>query len=459
MLSDYTAVQELIPHGLAADGADAARQALNAGTDMEMVSRLYNEHGPALLRDGKISMQRIDEAVRRVLRLKYRLGLFDEPYVDEAREKDVLLAPEHLAEARRNAARSMVLLKNERDALPLAADAKRVAVVGPLADSKTDMLGTWTGDGKPEDAVTVLDGVKAALGDGKVSYARGCDAECASADDFDRAVAVARRAKTTIVVLGEPAAWSGEASSRSKIDLPGRQLELLQAIHRTGRPYVVVLMNGRPLELDWLDRHAPAILEAWYPGTQAGHAVADVVLGKVNPGGKLPVTFPRSVGQVPLAYNHKNTGRPPDPNNKYTSKYLDAPVTPLYPFGHGLSYTTFAISNVKLSAESIPVDGTLTVTADVRNTGRRAGDEVVQLYIRDRVASVTRPVRELRGFTRVTLQPGERRQVSFTLDADDLAFWNRELKRAVEPGEFDVWVGDSSAVADNPAHATFRVTG
>lgn len=366
VLSDYTAVQELIAHGLAVDGADAARQALNAGTDIEMVSRLYNEHGPALLREGKISMERIDEAVRRVLRLKYRLGLFDEPYVDEDREKDILLAPEHLAEARRIAARSMVLLKNERGALPLAADAKRVAVVGPLADSKTDMLGTWTGDGKPEDAVTVLDGVKAALGDGKVSYAQGCDAECESTNDFDRAVAVARRAKTTIVVLGEPAAWSGEASSRSKIDLPGHQLELLQAIHRTGRPYVVVLMNGRPLELDWLDRHAPAILEAWYPGTQAGHAVADVLLGKVNPGGKLPVTFPRSVGQVPLAYNHKNTGRPPDPDNKYTSKYLDAPVTPLYPFG------SWSLASSTSGSATVPRWPTTRRTRTTRST-RRSG--------------------------------------------------------------------------------------
>jgi beta-glucosidase len=452
VLSDYTAVAELIPHGVAADGANAARLALNAGTDIEMVSRLYNEHGPALVQRGLVSMARIDEAVRRVLRLKYRLGLFDDPYVDEDAEGDILLAPEHLREARRIAARSMVLLRNEGGALPLAPSLERVAVVGPLADSREDMLGTWTGDGKVEDAVTVVDGIKRVLGGTGVRYAQGCDAPCASTGGFGGALAAVRSSQAAVVVLGEPAAWSGEASSRSTIGLPGRQLDLVKQIHATGKPYVVVLMNGRPLTIDWLARKAPALLEAWYPGTQAGHAVADVLFGRVNPGGKLPVSFPRNTGQIPIYYNHPNTGRPFDADNKYTSKYLDVPNTPLYPFGYGLSYTSFELANLSVS----PTSSGAEVSADVTNTGRRKGDEVVQLYIRDKVASVVRPVRELRGFERVTLGPGETKRASFTLDRQDLGFWNAANEFVVEPGEFDVWVSNSS---EGGLQGSFSVTG
>lgn len=445
VVSDYTAVEELIKHGLATDGADAAQLALNAGTDMEMVSRLYNQHGPQLLRSGQLSMKTIDEAVRRILRIKFRLGLFDQPYADEARERAVLLNPAHVAAARQVAARSMVLLKNDGNLLPLSKNLQSLAVIGPLADEQAAPLGSWSGDGRKEDVVTVLAGIRAKVSPNtRIHYAKGCDIDGDSTDGLAEAVRAARQSDIALVVVGESAEMSGEAASRTSLDLPGRQLDLVKAIHATGRPVVVVLMNGRPLTINWIAENVPAILETWFAGIQAGHAIADVLFGDVNPGGKLPVTFPRHVGQVPLYYNHKNTGRPPDVNNKYTSKYLDAPWTPLFPFGYGLSYTTFALSNLQLSHQRIPSNGRLTVSVDVQNTGQRAGDEVVQLYIRDVVASVTRPVRELKGFQRITLQPGETRRVQFTLGPEHLGFYNRQMRFVVEPGEFIVFVGNSS---------------
>lgn len=445
VVSDYTAVEELIKHGLAADGADAAQLALNAGVDMEMVSRLYNQHGPQLLRSSRLSMATIDEAVRRILRIKFRLGLFEKPYADEARERAVLLNPTHLKAAREVAARSLVLLKNEGNVLPLSKNLQALAVIGPLADDQAAPLGSWSGDGRKEDVVTVLAGIKAKVSPGtRIHYAKGCEIDGDATEGLADAVRAARQSDVALVVVGESADMSGEAASRTSLDLPGRQLDLVKAIHATGRPVVVILMNGRPLTINWIAEHVPAILETWFAGIQAGHAIADVLFGDVNPGGKLPVTFPRHVGQVPLYYNHKNTGRPPDPNNKYTSKYLDTPWTPLFPFGYGLSYTTFALSNLQLSHQRIPPDGRLTVSVDVQNTGRRAGDEVVQLYIRDVVASVTRPVRELKGFQRITLQPGETRRVQFTLGPEHLGFYNRQMKFTVEPGQFTVFVGNSS---------------
>jgi beta-glucosidase len=455
-VSDYESVRELINHGLAADGRDAARLALAAGVDMEMVSRLYNQHGAELVKSGKLPMAVIDEAVRRVLRIKFRLGLFEKPYTDESREASLLLSREHLAAAREIAARSMVLLRNERETLPLSKEIKSIAVVGPLADNQLDLMGSWTGDGRKEDVVTLLAGIKAKVPSAKITYAKGCEIAGDATAGIDEAVRAAREADVTIIAVGEAAEMSGEAAVRSSLDLPGRQLDLVKAIHATGKPYAVVLMNGRPLSINWLAENSPAILEAWFAGTQAGHAMADVLFGDVNPGGKLPVTFPRSVGQVPIYYNHKNTGRPPDANNKYTSKYLDLPWTPLYPFGHGLSYTTFKLSNLRLSAERIRPDGSLTVTVEVENTGRRAGDEVVQLYIRDVAGSATRPVRELKGFERVTLKPGERRRVTFTLTPEHLGFWNREMRFAVEPGAFKVFVGNSSV---GGLEASFEVIG
>lgn len=445
VVSDYTAVMELMPHGLASTEADAAQYALNAGTDMEMVSRFYNQHGAQLLREGKISQATIDEAVRRILRIKYRLGLFDHPYVDESREAKELLTPEHRQAARVAAARSCVLLKNERETLPLSKTIKSIALVGPLADERKSLNGSWAGDGRVEDAVTLLEGVKEKVGAGtKVNYAKGCDINSDKSDDIKEAVSAASKSDFVIIAVGEDADMSGEASSRSDINLPGKQLELVKAIHATGKPYAVVLMNGRPLTINWIAENSPAILETWYGGTMAGSAIADVLFGDVNPGGKLPITFPRSVGQIPIYYNHKNTGRPFDANNKYTSKYLDIPNTPLYPFGYGLSYTTFALRDLRLSKTTIKPDGSVEASVEVENTGRRAGDEVVQLYIQDIVASVTRPVRELKGFERVTLRPGEKRRVSFTLTPKHLGFYNREMRFVVEPGDFKVWASTSS---------------
>ncbi|HEU4595615.1 MAG TPA: beta-glucosidase BglX [Pyrinomonadaceae bacterium] len=445
VVSDYESVRELMNHRLAADEADAVRLALPAGVDMEMVSRLYNKHGAALLARNELKRAEIDEAVRRILRIKFRAGLFENPYADESRERAALLNPEHLRAAREMAARSLVLLKNERETLPLNKNLRSLAVVGALADSQLDMIGSWSGDGRKEDAVTLLAALRAKLAPQvKINYAKGCDVPCAADEGFGEAVRAARDSQATVVVLGESADMSGEAASRSSLDLPGRQNDLLKAIHATGKPYAVVLMNGRPLTINWAAENSPAILETWFAGTQGGPAIADALFGDVNPGGKLPVTFPRAVGQLPLYYNHKRTGRPPDANNKYTSKFLDVPWTPLFPFGHGLSYTQFRLAGLQLSAARIAPDGRLTVSVEVENAGRRAGDEVVQLYLTDTASSVTRPVKELKGFERVTLQPGEKRRVQFTLAPEQLGFHDREMRFRVEPGTFNVTVGTSS---------------
>lgn len=445
VVSDYESVKELINHGLAANEKEAVEAGLNAGIDMEMVSRLYNKYGAELFKERKLSSATIDEAVRRILRIKFRLGLFETPYADEARERNSILTPDHLAAAREGAARSLVLLRNENNLLPLSKSLKAIAVVGPLADSQKDVIGSWTGDGKAEDAVTLLAGIKQKVSpQTMITYAKGCEINNDSTDGFNEAVRIAREAEVVIVAVGESAEMSGEAASRSSLDLPGRQLDLLKAIRATGKPVVVVLMNGRPLSINWIAENVPSILETWFAGTQAGHAIADVLFGDVNPGGKLPVTFPRSVGQVPLYYNYKNTGRPPDANNKYTSKYLDVPWTPLFPFGYGLSYTRFKFNNLQLSALRIRPAGSLTVTVELENVGQRAGDEVVQLYIRDVAASVTRPVKELKGFQRVTLQPGEKKLVEFKLGPNELGFYDRDMRFVVEPGEVRVMVGSNS---------------
>jgi len=447
VVSDYTAVQELMQHGVAANEEEAAQLALNAGVDMEMVSRLYNKHGAELLRTGQVSQTTIDEAVRRILRIKFRLGLFERPYADESRERAVVFSAANVAAARDTASRSMVLLKNDGNVLPISKNIKSIAVIGPLADDQVDMLGPWNGDGNAADVVTLLAGIKAKAPPSTkiIRYAKGCDIEGDSTQGFDEAVVAARASDVVVVAVGESAAMSGEASSRSSLDLPGRQLDLVKALQATGKPVVVVLMNGRPLAISWMAQNSAAILETWFAGNQAGNAIADVLFGDVNPGGKLPVTFPRSVGQEPLYYNHMNTGRPPDPNSKWTSKYLDIPWTPLFPFGYGLSYTQFRLSNLQVSATRIRPDGRVTVSVEVENVGVRGGDEVVQLYIRDVAASVTRPVRELKGFQRVTLPPGTKRRLEFNLGPEQLGFYNREMRFVVEPGEFKVMVGNSSA--------------
>ena len=445
VVSDYTSVKELINHGIAANDKEAAQAALNAGVDMEMVSRLFNEQGPGLLREGKVSQATIDEAVRRILRIKLRLGLFDHPYTDEAPESGSLLTRTNRDTARQIAGRSMVLLKNDHDALPLNRSTKSIAVIGPLADDRRTPLGWWAGDGKAEDTVTPLAGIKAKVSaQTKVGYAKGCEIQGDSTAGFAEAVALARASDVAIIFVGETSETVGEAASKSSLDLSGRQMDLVKAVQAAGKPTVVVLMNGHPLTIGWIVDNSPAILEAWMGGTEAGNAIADVLFGDVNPGGKLPVTFPRAVGQVPIYYNHMNTGRPPEASNRYTSKYVDLPWTPQFPFGFGLSYTQFKITNLQLSTQRIRPDGKLAVTVEVENVGRRAGDEVVQLYIRDVAASMTRPVKELKGFQRITLRPGEKRRVEFTLGPESLGFYNREMRFVVEPGEFKVMVGSSS---------------
>ncbi len=444
VVSDYTGIQELIMHGVAGDGADAATAGINAGVDMEMVSTNYVDFGRQLLSQGRITTAEIDDAVRRILRVKFELGLFEHPYVDPSREVTAV-SPANRAAANHAGSRSMVLLKNDNAVLPLKKAAK-LAVVGPLAKATYDLNGTWSGLGTGAGTtppVTVVDGLTAA--GANVTYALGCDIESTDTSGFAAAVAAAQAADVVVFAAGESAAMSGEASARSDIDLPGVQQQLLAALVATGKPVVVVLFNGRPLTLQSTHDTAAAILEAWAPGVEAGNAVADVLYGVVNPGGKLPVSFPRAVGQIPIYYNHLNTGRPSDPNNKYTSKYLDLPSGPLYNFGFGLSYTTFGVSNLRSSSKRLNHrGGQIQVKVDVTNTGKLVGDEVVQLYIHDPVASIAQPVRRLRGFSRVTLNPGQTKTVTFTLSNNDVGFYDGQANFVVETGEITLYVGNSS---------------
>jgi beta-glucosidase len=442
-------------HGYAADGPDAAAKALNAGLDSEMTSTLIRDFGAQLLASGQISMARINDAVRRILRVKFRAGLFEHPYVDVSQAGAAQLRPDAVALARKDAARSMVLLKNDNSLLPLD-PTKNTAVIGPLGDDGHAMLGPWWGTGRDEDAVTLLNGIKA-QSSGTTTFVQACTLphteppqynpadDCPAGPGFDQAVAAANAADQVVLALGESREMSGEATSRSNIDLPGDQQQLINRIKATGKPFVVVLFNGRPLTLQNVAASSPAILEAWFPGVQAGNAVADVLFGKVNPGGKLPVSFPVNIGQVPIYYNHEPTGRPCDATSKYNSRYRDLNTCdPLYSFGYGLSYTTFSISNLELSSTTTPSSGSVKASVNVTNTGSRAGDEVVQLYIRDPVASISQPVRRLRAFDRVTLAPGETKTVSFTLDRNDVGFYDNMGRFVVESGQIDVYVGDSS---------------
>jgi beta-glucosidase len=445
VVSDWTAVAELLNHGVAGSRAEAGKLALEAGVDMDMVSRIYVDDLPALVRAGRIRLGVVNEAVRRVLRTKAALGLFDDPYhgTTVERERSVLLAPEHRQVARRVAEESIVLLKNDGSLLPLGPRARSVAVIGPLADDKVAALGSWPGRGDPRDAVTPLEGIKAHAGSVSVVFEKGCGIADTATAGFAGAVAAAKQADVAVLVLGEAGDMSGEAASRANIDLPGVQQQLLEAVHATGTPIVLVLMNGRPLTIPWAAEHVPTILESWFLGIETGPALANVLFGDVSPSGKLPATFPRAVGQIPLYYNHKNTGRPTGAD-KYTSKYTDLPVTPQFPFGHGLSYTTFGYSDLRLSAPRISPAGALRVSVTVTNTGAREGAEVVQLYVHDEVASVTRPVRALAGFRRVSLKPGEARTVDFQLTSKQLGLYNQSMKFVVEPGKFRVFVGGSS---------------
>lgn len=446
VVTDYTSINEMVPHGVVADEYEAAELAINAGVDMDMQGGVYQEHLSKLVQNGEVEEERINQAARRILEMKFRLGLFNDPYrysnVD--REKEMVMTEEHLDAARDVARKSIVLLKNEAQTLPLKKDIKTLAVIGPLADNKKEMIGSWSAAGDWSKTVTLLEGIKAAVSPNtKILFAQGTNINDDATQGISEAVKTAKKADAIVLAIGEEALMSGEAASRASIDLPGKQLQLAQELHKTGKPVIVVLMSGRPLTINWLDENAPAILETWFLGTQAGHAIADVLFGDYNPSGKLPVTFPRSVGQIPLFYNNKNTGRPIS-DEKYTSKYLDIPNTPLYPFGYGLSYTYFTYSNLKLNKPQYTMDEQIDVTVTVTNSGDMKGEEVVQLYIRDLVGSVTRPVKELKAFEKIELAPGESKQVNFTLTKDNLAFYTRNMEFKAEPGDFKVFVGTNS---------------
>ena len=476
--SDYTAVAELrqcppvrpstgsCGHGVADDGREAAKKALNAGTDSEMVSTNYRDFGTSLVKSGEVSMRRIDDAVRRILRVKFRAGLFEHPYVNVAEAEDKQLLPQNRAAARSAAGRSLVLLKNDGPVLPLDTG-KSTAIIGPLGNDKHDMLGPWWGRGKDDEAVSLFDAMKAQ--NPNTTYTPGCTLsnndlydpanECASEAGFPAAVAAANAADQVVLALGETREMSGEAESRSKLDLPGKQEELIEAIKATGKPFAVVLFNGRPLVLDEVQANSDAILEAWFGGVEGANGVADALYGKVNPGGKLPVSFPRNEGQVPIYYNHLPTGRPCDPNSKYNSRHRDIlSCFPQYDFGYGLSYTKFTVSNLRLTSTTMDARrGTVTARVDVKNTGSLKGDEVAQLYINDPVASLSQPVRRLRGFERVTLEPGQTKTVSWTLTRDDVGYYDNAGRFVVENGRIDVYAGNTSSTMDNKA--SFRVTG
>ncbi|MFA4838134.1 MAG: beta-glucosidase BglX [Candidatus Neomarinimicrobiota bacterium] len=455
VVSDWNSIGELVAHGIASNTIEAGVAALKAGVDMDMEGRAYSDGLAMLIKQGEIPMSFVDDAVRRILRMKFELGLFDQPYTDETLAKSVILSPENLKIARNLAVESFVLLKNDRDLLPLAKNLKTLAVIGALADDQDALLGTWECEGKAADVVSILQGIRSAVGKTtKVLYEQGCPVVNENRSGFASAIAAAKNADAVIIVLGESRNMSGEAASRAELNLPGVQEELVKEIIAVGKPVVVVLIAGRPLTIPWLAENAQAILMGWAPGIQGGNAVADVLFGDANPGGKLPVTFPRSVGQIPIYYNHKNTGKPANAFNKFSSKYIDEKSTPLFPFGFGLSYTTFKYSGLKVIADRLTSNDTLKVRVNLMNSGKRKGAEVAQLYIRDLVANVTRPVKELKGFRRVELQPGEEKTIEFAVPVAELGFYDSAMKYIVEPGKFEVMVGGNS---DELLMANFEV--
>lgn len=466
VVTDYTAINEMINHGVVKDEYEAGALALNAGVDMDMQGSVFATQVAKLIKDKKLTLQQVDLAVYRILEAKYNLGLFKDPYLycDSVRAQKEIMSPENLAAARDIAKRSIVLLKNEERVLPLKKQG-RIALIGPLADSKRDMIGNWSAAGDWQKAVSLLDGLKEKLGsNATIDYAPGAyvtgdtgmlrkllnyrpleNADTANAQKMlNDAVALAAKADVVIMALGESQGMTGEAASRTDIGIPENQRTLLKAVLATGKPVVLVLMNGRPMTLEWEDAHVPAILETWLLGTQAGNAIADVLFGDYNPAGKLTMTFPRNTGQIPVYYNAKHTGRPIDPTNKYSSKYLDAPNTPLYPFGYGLSYTQFGYGDLRVSRGQLAAGGSLEVSVTVTNTGSYDGEEVVQLYVQDLVGSVTRPVKELKGFKKIFLQKGANQIVSFRISASDLKFYNKDLRLVTEPGDYKVFVGGNS---------------
>ena len=482
VVSDAFAVQNLVTHGYAKDPADAAYKAVSAGLDMDMASGTYTPNLAKLVAEGKITQEQIDAAVLPILEAKYRLGLFEHPYVDEARVDETLNRPEGRELERKVAARSMVLLKNENHTLPLNKDLKKIAVIGALADSPRDIEGGWTveglfgGPGKSHP-VTVVAGLRNHLGAGaEINYVSGPmpertfhsaleqisgdkpqppPTEAQVAETIAKVKTAAAGADVVIAVLGETALMAGEAASQASMELPGIQEQMLEAAASAGKPVVLILENGRPLDIRWAVQHVPAILESWYPGTEGGNAVADVVFGDVNPGAKLPISWARTAGEEPLYYNHNLTQEPED-RPSFTSRYWDISSKPLYPFGYGLSYTTFRFDHLRLSKSNIKAGEATEVQVDVTNTGSVAGDAVAQIYIHQRWGSASRPVRQLKGFQRVTLKPGETRTLQFALSKDELEFWSPQTKEwAVEPSTFDVWAGEDSTAS---LHTELNVT-
>jgi beta-glucosidase len=449
VVSDWGSVGEMINHGYVKDNYEAAEAAINAGSDMDMESRSYIKNLAKLVADKKVSVAVIDEAVRRILTKKYELGLFDDAYrfSDAEREKQVINTKEHIEAARDIARKSIVLLKNEHQLLPLSKDLNSIAVIGPLAKLKKEMKGFWSLDvGDEKEIVSLYEGMQNQAGKTKLLYAKGCEITDTSRVGFSEAYKTAIQADVVVMAMGERFDMTGEAKSRSDIHLPGVQEDLIKAIMATGKPVVVLLMAGRPMVFNWTADHVPAILYTWWLGNQAGNAITDVLYGNYNPGAKLPITFPRTEGQIPIYYNHFNTGRPARNDNdvNYTSAYIDLPNSPKYAFGHGLSYTTFAYSNLHFSKKSMLKNESITVSFDLQNTGKYAGEEVAQFYLRDLVSQPVRPVKELKGFQKLMLQPGETKTVTFTIDKEKLAFYNDQLERITQPGEFRLMIGSAS---------------
>ena len=452
VVSDWGSIPEMVNHGFVKDKKEAARVALNAGSDMDMEGRSYIDNLPDLVKTGSVQLRLIDDAVARILTKKFELGLFDDPFrfCSELKETATVNSAASKKIERTVAEKSIVLLKNEDNLLPLSKDIRSIAVIGPLAKAKKDMNGFWAlpwGKVDETEPVSLFEGLRNKLGEQtKLSYAKGCNVSDTSQADFAEAIKIAKNADVVIMAVGESYDMSGEAKSRSNIHLPGVQEELVKAIQSTGKPVVVLVMGGRPLIFNWTADHAPAILYTWWLGVEAGNAMADVLFGDYNPSGKLPISFPRSEGQIPIYYAAKNTGRPlvNVKDIAYKSAYLDELNTPRFPFGFGLSYTSFKYSDIKLSSKTIKSDQTLSVSFTLTNTGKYTGEEVVQLYLRDRVASVTRPVKELKDFKKIKLLPSQSETITFTINADKLSFYNQQMMWTTEPGIFDLMIGSAS---------------
>jgi beta-glucosidase len=448
LISDYNAVAELLNHGVAADLVEASALALNAGVDVDMTSGAYVQGLPEALKRGLVAMTALDDSVRRVLALKERLGLFDDPYRRGLAAPQAARVAERRELAREAARRAIVLLTNRAGVLPLSPETRRIAVIGPLAAAPGEMLGSWASAGRPEDAVSILDGLKAALPRCRIDHAAGVDIEGQDTAGLSAAVNLCADADAVVLSLGEAAAMSGEAASRTDLGLPGRQRALAEAVLDLGKRAVVTLSSGRPLTLPWLFERADAVLATWFLGHEAGHAVADVLTGKFNPTGRLPVSWPRDVGQVPIFYNERPAGRPYAPGVHYSSTYLDQPPTPQFPFGHGLSYSRFALSDLRCEPAQVKADGAIEASLTVRNDSEADGEATLFLFVRDPVASVARPLLELKGVQKVVLAAGDRKRVTWRLPVEDLSFVGQGLERVLEPGLFEFYVGESAEPRD-----------